>query len=174
MTTTGIDSIDARLLQALIRDPRATAIALAEEVGASRNTVQARLAKWDRAGPFLAVDRRIDPAFLGYPLQAYVLVNLKQRLLSRVAGALREVPEVVEVHGLSGAADLLVQVVARDGDDLYRVAGRILDIKGVKRTKTSLVMRHLVDFRVGQLISTAPSDETWARPHPVHGVHRRR
>src|SRR5947207_9318412 len=95
---------------------------------------------------FLAVDRRIDPAFLGYPLQAYVLVNLKQRLLSRVAGALREVPEVLEVHGLSGAADLLVQVVARDGDDLYRVAGRILDIKGVKRTKTSLVMRHLVDF----------------------------
>jgi hypothetical protein len=33
---------------------------------------------------------------------------------------------VLEVFGLSGAADLLVRVAARDADDLYRIAGQLL------------------------------------------------
>ncbi len=70
----------------------------------------------------------------------------------RRAAALTQVPEVVEVQGLSGTVDLLIEVVARDADDLYRIAGRILDIRGVRRTRTSLVMRGLVDYRLGQLI----------------------
>ena len=107
------DSIDARLLLALTGDPRATTIALAERTGVSRNTVQARLNRWHDAGALLPFDRRIDPGYLGYPLRAYVLTHVKQRRLGEVSAALREVPEVIEVHGLSGAADLLIQVVAR-------------------------------------------------------------
>jgi DNA-binding Lrp family transcriptional regulator len=146
------DAIDARLLLALTREPRAATITLAERTGVSRNTVQARLNRWDDAGALLPFDRRIDPGYLGYPLRAYVLTHVKQRRLSEVSAALREIPEIVEVHGLSGAADLLIQVVARDADDLYRIAGRILSVKGVRRTSTSLVMRELIDYRLAQLI----------------------
>ena len=60
--------------------------------------------------------------------------------------------EVVEVHGLSGGVDLLIQVVAQDADDLYRIAGQILDVRGVRRTSTSLVMRQLVGYRLTQLL----------------------
>jgi DNA-binding Lrp family transcriptional regulator len=56
--------------------------------------------------------------FLGSPLRAFVLTRVRQRLLTEVSAALTEVPEVVEVHGLSGGADLLIQVVAKDADDL--------------------------------------------------------
>jgi DNA-binding Lrp family transcriptional regulator len=146
------DEIDARLLQALTADPRAATIALADRIGLSRNTVRARLARWDKGEALTSFERTITPEFLGYPLRAFVLTNVKQRLLSDVAAALARVPEVVEVHGLSGVADLLIQVVARDADDLYRVAGHILGIKGVKRTNTALVMRDLVDFRLTPLI----------------------
>ena len=146
------DAIDARLLLALNRDPRAATITLADQVGVSRNTVQARLNRWSQSEALAAFDRRIDPAFLGYPLRAFVLTRVRQRLLTEVSAALTEVPEVVEVHGLSGGADLLIQVVAKDADDLYRVAGRILGIRGVRRTNTSLVMRELIDYRLAQLI----------------------
>lgn len=146
------DAIDARLLRALAADPRAATVALAERIGVSRNTVQARLARWDDTEVLTSFERTITPDFLGYPLRAFVLTNVKQRLLSDVSAALAGVPEVVEVHGLSGVADLLIQVVARDADDLYRVAGHILGIRGVKRTNTALVMRDLVDFRLAPLI----------------------
>jgi DNA-binding Lrp family transcriptional regulator len=153
--TTGdtADAIDARLLLAMNRDPRAATIVLADEVGVSHNTVQARLNKWTRSNALTTFDRCIDPAFLGYPLRAFVLTRVRQRLLSEVSAALTEVPEVAEVHGLSGGADLLIQVVAKDADDRYRVAGQILGIRGVPRTNTSLVMRELVDYRLTKLIS---------------------
>jgi DNA-binding Lrp family transcriptional regulator len=146
------DAIDARLLLALSRDPRAATIALADEVGVSRNTVQARLNRWAQSDALTSFDRRIDPAFLGYPMRAFVLTRVRQRLLTEVSAALTGIPEVVEVYGLSGGADLLIQVVTKDADDLYRVAGQILEIRGVRRTNTSLVMRELVDYRLAQLI----------------------
>ena len=151
-SATRIDDIDARLLRALADNPRGTALALADAAGLSRNTVQARLARLTERGVLTSFERRIDPAALGYPLTAYVTVTVVQRLLTPVADALAAVPEVLEVLGLTGEGDLLVQAVARDADDLYRIAGRLLAIEGVERTTTSLVMRRLVDYRIAQLL----------------------
>ena len=61
---------------------------------------------------------------------------------------------MLEVYGLSGVTDLLVHIVARDADDLYRIAGRILDIDGVEKTTTGLAMRRLVDYRLSPLMES--------------------
>jgi DNA-binding Lrp family transcriptional regulator len=70
----------------------------------------------------MSFERTVAPEFVGYPLRAFVFTNVKQRLLSNVAASLAGIPEVVEVHGLRAAVDLIVHVVARDAEDLYRVA----------------------------------------------------
>ncbi|OKJ73063.1 AsnC family transcriptional regulator [Streptomyces sp. CB02460] len=147
-----IDPTDARLLLALAAHPRATAVALAEASGLSRNTVQARLAALDRDGAVASFERRVEPAALGYPLTAFVTTRVAQRRLDEVAHALAAIPEVLQVHGLTGDTDLLVQVAATDAEDLYRVAGHILGIPGVERTATSLVMRQLVPYRLAPLL----------------------
>jgi DNA-binding Lrp family transcriptional regulator len=59
---------------------------------------------------------------------------------------------VIEVHGLTGATDLLVRVVARDPDDLYRVAELVLGIPGVERTSIALSMREMIRYRVSPLL----------------------
>ncbi|UGS28282.1 Lrp/AsnC family transcriptional regulator [Microbacterium resistens] len=146
------DRTDRGLLRQLIRTPGATIVALAEATGLARNTVRARLTRYDEDGTLRSFQRRIDPAVLGYPLSAYVLTRVTQRKLDQVGAALADVPEVIEVLGLSGITDLMIRVVARDADDLYRVAGRILDIDGVKRTTTGLVMREMVPYRIEQLL----------------------
>jgi DNA-binding Lrp family transcriptional regulator len=147
-----VDATDARLLLALAESPRATVLALAERVGLSRNTVQARLAALEARGVLTTFERRIDPAALGYPLTAFVMVQVTQRMLAEVAEALDQVPEVVEVLGISGPTDLIVQLVARDADDLYRISGQLLATAGVERTSTSLVMRRLVGHRLAPLL----------------------
>jgi DNA-binding Lrp family transcriptional regulator len=152
MERSPIDATDARLLLALAADPRATVISLAESVGVSRNTVQARLTRFDTAHVLGSIDPRINPAALGYSLTAFIDIQVTQRLLGPVATALAGIPEVIEVIGLSGETDLLVRVVAQDADDLYRVAGQILSTTGVERTETSLAMRRLVDYRITPLL----------------------
>lgn len=150
-----VDATDARILHALAEDPRATVVAIAQRLGLSRNTVQARLARFDERRTLLSFEHRIDPAVLGYPLSAFISIKVTQRELAQVGDALAAIPEVVEVSGLSGSWDLLARVVARDADDLYRIAGQILATPGVERTESSLVMRRLVDHRLLPLIETA-------------------
>ncbi|WP_214414827.1 Lrp/AsnC family transcriptional regulator [Sphaerisporangium fuscum] len=155
-----VDRVDARLLLALIDNPRATVLALAEQVGLSRNTVQARLARLEERGVLSAFERCLDPEILGYRLTAYVTVRVDQHMLAAVSEGLATIPEVVEVLGISGGeADLLVRVAARDADDLYRVAGRILATPGVERTSTALAMRTLVGHRVTPLLQRAATGE---------------
>ncbi|MEJ3406079.1 Lrp/AsnC family transcriptional regulator [Rathayibacter sp. YIM 133350] len=146
------DGIDVAVLKHLAANPDATNLAISEATGLARNTVRARLARYREEKTLRSVERRIDPAYLGFPLQAFIFTTVTQRKLAVVSSTLAEVPEVLQVHGLSGVADLLVHVVARDADDLYRVAGRILAIDGVKRTTTALAMGELVEYRIVQLL----------------------
>jgi DNA-binding Lrp family transcriptional regulator len=151
-TTDLIDATDARILLALIGQPRASALSLAERLGLSRNTVQSRLARLEQGSVLDSAERRIGPRPLGYPLTAFVTTRVTQRALDQVAGALSRVPEVLQVLGISGQVDLLVQLAAANADDLYRVAGQILAIPGVERTETALVMRELVPYRITPLL----------------------
>lgn len=162
MSTSPIaDEIDRALLKALTVNPDATNIAVSETTGLARNTVRSRFARYSEKKILHSFERRIDPAFLGYPLRAYIMTKVTQRKLTPVSRTLASIPEVLEVQGLSGISDLLIHVVARNADHLYQVAGRILDIDGVKRTKTGLVMRELVNYRISHLLDTdQPSQKT--------------
>jgi DNA-binding Lrp family transcriptional regulator len=94
----------------------------------------------------------VRPEALGYPLGAYVTVQVVQRSLTDVSAALAAIPEVIEVTGLSGVTDLLVHVVARDADDLWRITEQVLAIPGVQRTDTALSLRRFVEPRLAPLI----------------------
>jgi len=147
-----LDATDARLLLALSDNPRATGLDLAQRLGLSRNTVQARLAALEGRDELHPFDTRVQPASLGYPLTAFITTQVNQHQLTDVGAALAAVPEVIEVHGLTGATDLLVRVVARDPDDLYRISELVLRIPGVERTSIALSMRAMVEYRVAPLL----------------------
>ena len=97
-----VDATDARLLLALAEDPRASVMALSQRLGLARNTVQARLARLESNDVLAPLDRRVRPEALGYRLGAYVTVQVVQRSLAEVSDALADIPEVLEVTGLSG------------------------------------------------------------------------
>ncbi len=147
-----LDSTDFQLLIALSREPRATYVSLADQLGLSRNTVQARMAQLERSGVFLAFDRRIDPTAAGYPLTAFITVHVQQQKLARIVQSLAGIPEIIQAHGLSGPSDLLVRCVCLDAEDLFRINGAILACDGVERTETALDMGELIPYRIRPLL----------------------
>ena len=153
-----MDATDARLLLALAEDPRASVMALSQRLGLARNTVQARLTRLESSGALAPLDRRVRPEALGYRLGAYVTVQVTQRGLAEVSDGLAQIPEVLEVTGLSGVADLLVQVAAKDADDLWRITEQVLAIPGVQRIDTALAMRRFVDHRLAPLLERAAGE----------------
>jgi DNA-binding Lrp family transcriptional regulator len=153
-----IDATDARVLRALINDPRISIMAMAASIGVSRNTVHARLGRFEERGVLNSVEQQINLAALGYPLTAFMNVIVRQRMFDEVAASLAQLPEVLVVFGLTGSTDLLARVAARDAEDLYRVAGMVIDIAGVERAETALVMRRLVDYRISPLLDRIIGD----------------
>lgn len=155
---TDLDKTDARLLLALCARPRATGVELATTLGLSRNTVQARLGRWDEKGSLTPIDHRIPPKSLGRPLQAFVTAQVNQHTLAAVTEHLRTIPEVLEVFGLTGAADMHIRIAAVDAEDLYRIAGLILDIPGVERTNMAIAMSELIQYRTKPLLEQLAED----------------
>ncbi|WP_314454595.1 Lrp/AsnC family transcriptional regulator [uncultured Microbacterium sp.] len=153
-----LDAVDLDLLRALSADPRATVVALAEKLGLSRNTVQARMSRLERGGVFLSYERTLSAEALGFPIEAFLQVTVRQAELPVIREHLAKVPEVLQAHGLSGQVDLLVRVACRDTQHLFDTDARILAIEGVERTETSLVMGEVIGYRVGPLMELARDD----------------
>ncbi|MBB2976743.1 DNA-binding Lrp family transcriptional regulator [Microbacterium endophyticum] len=154
-----LDHVDLELLAALSHDPRATVVALSDRLGMSRNTVQARMARLDKAGVFLSYERSISSRALGFPIEAFINVILRQAALPAITAELARIPEVLQAHGLSGQVDLLVRVACRDTQHLFDTDARILSIEGVDRTETSLAMGEVIAYRLSPLIDMARADE---------------
>lgn len=149
---TRLDRTDARILLALCDAPRATGVQLASMLNLARNTVQSRLARWDQDRVLAPIDRCVSPRDLGYPLKAFITAVVDQHQLEDVLAALQTIAQVTQVTGLSGAADLLIAVVATDADDLYRLAGLVLAVPGVQRTTMSVAMHEVVAYRTRPLL----------------------
>lgn len=150
-----LDRVDLELLTVLSEDPRTTVVALAERLRLSRNTIQARMARLDQTGVFESYERSFSMEVLGFPLQAFISIGVRQTELPRIISELSRVPEVVQAHGLSGSIDLLARVACRDARHLFDTDARILSIEGVERTETSLAMGEVIPFRVAGLIGLA-------------------
>ncbi|UNK69336.1 Lrp/AsnC family transcriptional regulator [Microbacterium sp. H1-D42] len=150
-----LDRVDLELLTVLSEDPRTTVVALAERLRLSRNTIQARMARLDQTGVFESYERSFSMEVLGFPLQAFISIGVRQTELPRIIAELARVPEIVQAHGLSGSIDLLARVACRDARHLFDTDARILSIEGVERTETSLAMGEVIPFRVAGLIGMA-------------------
>lgn len=150
-----LDRVDLELLTALSEDPRVTIVALASQLRLSRNTIQTRMARLEESGVFLSYERALSAEVLGFPLHAFISIEVRQNELPRIAAELSRIPEVVQAHGLSGAVDVLAAVACRDARHLFDTDARILAIDGVERTETSLAMGEIVPYRVAGLIGLA-------------------
>lgn len=151
------------LLLALDDDPRMTTMALAQRCGLARGTVHARLERFRERGILRLNSARVDPATLGRPMSAMVAVELDQHDISGAIDGLARIPEVLECFAPAGETDLLVRVVARDPDDLYRVSEEIRLCPGVTRTRTSVYLRRVIPYRVEPLLRAGNDDPAAAR-----------
>lgn len=153
-----LDRTDLHLLLALTDDPRATTVALAQRLGVTRNTVQARMASLEGAGVLLPYDRSISEAAIGRGLTAFTTVFATQQKLAHIAADLATIPEVVQAFGMTGPTDLLVRILCVDTSELFRINERILACDGVERTETSIAINELIPYRLAPLLRRAADE----------------
>jgi DNA-binding Lrp family transcriptional regulator len=148
-----IDELDARLIALLAAEPRVGVLEASRRLSVARGTVQARLDRMAATGVITGYGPDVDPVALGHGVTAFITLEIRQASgHDPVAVGLAAIPEVLEVHTITGAGDLLCRVVARNNADLQRFIDTIVDVAGVTRTATVIALDRPVPYRVLPLV----------------------
>jgi DNA-binding Lrp family transcriptional regulator len=154
-----IDDLDRRLISLLAEEPRIGVLECARRLEVARGTAQARLDKLTARGIIRGYGPDVSPAALGYGVMAFVTLEIRQsRGHDPVAAHLRTIPEVLEVHTITGGGDLLCRIVARSNTDLQRVIDQVVSYDEIVRASTIIALAEQIPYRVLPLVQAAVLD----------------
>jgi DNA-binding Lrp family transcriptional regulator len=156
-----IDQLDAQIVDLFAGEPRMSVLEASRVLKVARATVQARLDKMQREGVISGWGPRIDPALFGYSVMAFCSLAINQDAgHDAVAQKLAGIPEVIEVHTVSGESDLLAKVVARSNSDLQRVIDAVISTNTVLRTSSVIILNTYFEGRTLPLLHAAAKART--------------
>jgi DNA-binding Lrp family transcriptional regulator len=135
-----MDELDRRLLVASPDVTRPSVLELSRRLGVARGTVQARLDRLRAAGVITGFGPVVDLRALGYGVLAFATLEIAQGQERLVIERLQTLPEVLEVHKVTGPGDLLCRIVARTNEHLHDVLEEVLAGPGILRTTTVLAL----------------------------------
>jgi Lrp/AsnC family transcriptional regulator for asnA, asnC and gidA len=138
MSKLPIDAIDKKILSHLIKNARMPFLEIARECGISGAAIHQRVKKLEEAGIISGSRLQVEPAALGYSLCAYIGIQISDSSFHFVAAeALKQIPEVVECHFITGKYNVLIKIYCFDNEHLmHTIFDKILKIKGIAQTET--------------------------------------
>jgi len=150
-----IDRLDARLIRLFTEEPRIGVLEASRRLGVARGTVQARLDRLQARGVIRGFGPQIDPAALGYGVTAFATLEIRQGRGRDVRAHLATIPELLEMHTITGTGDMLCRIVARSNTDLQRVIDQVVAYDGVVRASTIIALAEQIPYRVLPLVESA-------------------
>jgi len=139
-----LDAIDQEILRILQTEGRIPNAELARRIGLTPPPTLERVRRLERSGVIRGYAARVDPEALGRRLTVFASVSLAMHqggVVEDFMAAVRELPEVLECHHLTGDADYLLKVVVADTRDYERLLReRMIRLPGVQRIQSSVVL----------------------------------
>lgn len=141
-----IDAIDRKLLKALQRDASLSLADLSQRVSLSQNACWRRIKRLEADG---VIDRRVallNGEALGRSVTVFVFVRTSEHnedWLGRFAEGVRQLPEVVEFHRMTGDIDYLLKIIVSEISDYDRVYKQLIRVAPLFSVSSSFSMERL-------------------------------
>ena len=144
-----LDQTDYRILRELVRDGRASDVAVAERVNLSSTAVARRRKALEQDGAIAGYSADIDLDALGFSIVVMVMIELAsqaERLLLEFEEAVKQCPSMSFCSFVSGDTDFVMMVHVRSFEDYDRVyRSELSRLPHVARIRSSFIMRRVVD-----------------------------
>jgi Lrp/AsnC family leucine-responsive transcriptional regulator len=142
--TAGPDVLDRQILRLLRQDGRMSVASIAKEVGLSGPSVHERIKKLEQRGIIAGYTAVLEPRLLNRPHVAFVMVTLAEgnefAIDDPIVARICEEPDVLEFHRIAGEDCYLIKVRSATNKELENLLRRIRKIRGVARTRTTIVL----------------------------------
>lgn len=141
-----LDRIDELILTELAEHARATFAEIGAKVNLSAPAVKRRVDRLVGAGVIRGFTTVVDRSALGWHTEAFVQVychgTISPEVLRR---AWADIPEVVSAATVTGTADAILHVLARDMQHLENALERIRCSADIERSESIVVLTNLID-----------------------------
>jgi Lrp/AsnC family leucine-responsive transcriptional regulator len=153
-----LSSTDARIVEALQRDGRRPYSDLGADVGMSGPSAHERVKKLEARGVITGYTAVVDPEAVGLGVLGFSwITQAPGTAATDLTADFAAIPEIEECHHISGEADYLVKIRARDTRDLERVLREVQATRHVFTTETDIVLSSGFERRPFHLASDEPS-----------------
>jgi len=147
-----LDPIDRNILDILQSNAKITNAQLSKEVGLSPAPTLERVKKLENLGIIKSYHAKLDTNELGMTVSTFVMVSLKGHNKEKIQAFVKEInkiPEVVECHHLTGAADFILKIVAKDISCYQKlILEEVTEIKEVDNMQSMVILSTFKDSKV--------------------------
>lgn len=142
-----IDNVDLKILDVLMQDAKKPYTEVAKKAFVSGGTVHVRMNKLEAAGVVEKTTLKVNYARLGYDITAFIGIFLqKSALYDQVLAALKDVPEITNIHYTTGNYSMFIKIHCKDTNHLKAVLhDKIQQIEGIERTETMISLEESLD-----------------------------
>jgi Lrp/AsnC family leucine-responsive transcriptional regulator len=136
-----LSSTDARILEVLQRDGRRPYADLGADVGMSGPSAHERIKKLEARGVITGYAALVDPAAVGLGILGFSWITQAPGTAANdLTDDFAAIPEIEECYHISGEADYLLKIRARDTVDFERVLRLVQGTRHVFTTQTDIVL----------------------------------
>ena len=133
----GFDNLDLKLLFELSKNGNISVPTLSKKLGINASVLYSRIKRLVRKKLIKKFTIEIDDSLLGISVKALVGINRDPKFKEQIYEKLLEISEIISIAEVSGRFDTMLQVFAKDLEDLHMVViDKIGKIDGVQNTET--------------------------------------
>ena len=143
-----LDRQDRAILAAMQADGRISNVELAKAANLSESACLRRVRLLEESGLIYGYTTLVDQQLAGFPSTVFVQISLdkqQQTDIENFQRAVGNIPEVMECYLMTGDADFLLRVIAKDAADYERIhTQHLTQLPGISRVRSSFSLRTVV------------------------------
>ncbi|PKM58043.1 MAG: Lrp/AsnC family transcriptional regulator [Firmicutes bacterium HGW-Firmicutes-3] len=141
-----MDIIDKRILHILHKNARITASDISNQINLSVSAVGDRLKKLEASGMIENYTTILNSTMLGKSLTAIIMVALERPKYAEVFEVfVNNEKDILDCYYLAGDYDYALKIVTKDTATLETLIGKIKNVEGLLKTKTTIVLSTIKD-----------------------------
>jgi Lrp/AsnC family leucine-responsive transcriptional regulator len=145
-----MDDLDRHIVALLVADGRRTLVDIGKAVGLSTPAVKRRVDQLERTGVIRSYTAVVDPAALGWALEAIVELRFVGNAPpAEAVRSLESTPEILSAFTVAGDFDVITRIRVRDTAHLQDTITRLRRRPEVLSTRTTVIMEAVIDRPAG-------------------------
>jgi DNA-binding Lrp family transcriptional regulator len=139
------ENLDAKLINALLGDGRASLRSLAEDLDVSVTTVSNHLRDLEDEGVVEGYTPIVNYDALGYDVTAIVQLKVEGSALPEITERLQDQEQMISVYEVTGDYDIIAIGKFKDTDGMNQQIKRLLTDADIRESNTSVVLNAVVE-----------------------------